>query len=358
MTPSVPNWVKGDAGLTRLALTDRQWNRQQVSFGRDPDHIEVTGGDGFEAKHLVSAELAKNCLNAGLWEVLLFVDEDGQKKLYYQSWFTFPLGHYKKVFEHNTGLSYWRHWYYLEHWFNPAGTAVRLDSLRRVIAEREVPATFDRDEMVLFDGEQVRKRRTTIAENVRTWGDFYDARKVRFAAFIPPGRYSVEHPWKNEYWRIDRFEKAILREVESPGSDSPLHELELVLSSTRNGEKVRFLVSGFDPEKLPRLAPQQYAGTMTATARDAAVRAYMPMGIGTPPFFQDYAALRNAPPHTSPFFSVALDDKDQWINHHDLAIDGPVLHRDDQESSVLHVYLLSYERHTLIGHWRVETRKE
>src|SRR5262249_16481508 len=29
MTPSLPEWTKRDAGLVQIALTDRQWNRQQ-----------------------------------------------------------------------------------------------------------------------------------------------------------------------------------------------------------------------------------------------------------------------------------------------------------------------------------------
>lgn len=79
MTPSLPEWTKADDGLRRIALTDRQWNRQQVSFGGPGSpHVEVSGGDGWEKDNLYSAELAKNCLNAGLWEVLLFVKEGGE----------------------------------------------------------------------------------------------------------------------------------------------------------------------------------------------------------------------------------------------------------------------------------------
>ncbi len=81
--------------MERIALTNRQWNRQQVRFDPHSSHIEVSGGDGFERDHLYSAALARNCLNAGLWEVLLFTQENGHKALYYQNWFTFPLGHYK-----------------------------------------------------------------------------------------------------------------------------------------------------------------------------------------------------------------------------------------------------------------------
>jgi hypothetical protein len=343
MTPGLPAWTKGDAGLQRIALTDRQWNRQQVRFDRGSPHLEVSGGNGFEEANLFSAELAKNCLNAGLWEVLLFAKEDGQKALVYQGWFTFPLGHYQRLFERNTGLPYWRHWYYLEHWFDPAGTPVRLDGLRRVTREREVPATFDRDEAILAAGEQARKRRTLIAENLLTWGDFTEGHKVRFATFVPPGRYSVAQPWKNEYWRLERFEKALLRDVVSPATGRPLSELELVFRD-RLGGVSRFLVSGFDLKALPQLPAADYARGL-----------YMPMGIGVPPFFQGYDELEKAPPDRSPYFGVLLDDAGRWVNHHEVAVDGPVLHRDAADPRLLHVYLLSYERHTLVGHFVVRT---
>jgi hypothetical protein len=350
LTPSLPEWTKADDGLRRIALTDRQWNRQQVRFDRGSPHLEVSGGDGFEAANLHSAELAKNCLNAGLWEVLLYFKENGGKALYYQCWFTFPLGHYKDVFEQNTGLSYWQHWYYLEHWFDPAGTLVPLEKLRRVTSEREVPATFDRDETTFAAGEQVRKRRTTLTENIVSWGDFFDSRPgrpVEFASFIPPGRYSVNHPWKTQYWRMDRFEKAILRRIESPATEQPLDELELVFTSSNSGETCRFLVSGFDLNALPQLPVPDYPHGL-----------YMPMGIGVPPFFQSYEELQRQPPDRSPYASVLLDPADHWIDHHSFGIDGPVMHRDEHDPNLLHVELLSYERHALIAHFQVRINPE
>jgi uncharacterized membrane protein YdjX (TVP38/TMEM64 family) len=340
MTPSEPAWTRSDADLERIALTDRQWNRQQVSFGRHSGHIEVAGGDGFEKANLVSAELAKNCLNAGLWEVLLFVRENGRKSLYYHNWFTFPLGHYKNLFEHNTGISYWKHWYKLEHWADPAGTIVRLDQLRTVQREQEVSARFDPKEELHIAGEQLNKRRTWDGANVRSWGDFYAGTRIRFATFSPPGRYDLGKPWKNEFWRFTRFEKAMLRDIVSPAASRTLQELELVFDHPETGVRSRFIVSGINVKKLPRLPEAQYPEGV-----------YMPMGIGVPPFFQSYAELRKNPPHKSPYFCVLLDTKDRWINHHDVAVDGPVLHRDKNRSDLLHVYLLSYERHSLIGHF-------
>ncbi len=345
-TVNPPAWAKDDPGLLRIALTDREWNRQQVRFGGpDSPHVEVSGGDGWEKDNLYSAELARNCLNAGLWEVLLFTKEGGEKTLYYQGWFTFPLGHYKHLFEHNTGLPYAKHWYYLEHWLDPVGTPVPMAKLREVVSEREVPATFDTSERVIASGEQARKRRTTVAKNVVTWGDFFDGRTIRFAAFIPPGRYSLAHPWKNEYRRMDRFEKAILREVKSPATDKRLHEIELVFSSSKRGGTSRFLVSGVDLASLPQLPVADYPKGM-----------YMPMGIGVPPFFQAYNELETNPPHESPYVSVLLDENDRWIDHHSFAIDGPVLHRDESDPDLLHIYLLSYERHSLIAHIVLRTQ--
>jgi hypothetical protein len=345
MTPSLPEWARADAGLTRIALTDRQWNRQQVHFDRGSGHLEVTGGDGFEMKNLYTAELAKNCLNAGLWEVLLFVEEEGQKALCYHGWFSFPLGHYRQLFERNTGLSYWKHAHYLEHWFDPAGTPVRLEGLRRVLDEQDVSATFDPSEPILAAGEQVGKRRTTLAANLRSWGDFFDNQhRVRFAQFIPPGRYSVSHPWQNQYGRLSRFGHAIMRKVLSPAASEPLDELELVFTDAQ-GNPCRFLVSGFELAKLAQLPAREYFRGL-----------YMPMGIGTPPFFQTYDDLQKNSPHKSPYFSLMLDGQDRWINHHDLAVDGPVMHRDINDPSLLHVYLLSYERHSLIIHVIVQTQ--
>jgi hypothetical protein len=344
LTPGEPEWTKQDPHLERIALTDRQWNRQQVSFRRESPHIEVSGGNGFEVEDLYEAKLAKNCLNAGLWEVMLTVSEHGGKACYYHGWFTFPLGQYKRLFEHNTGLAYWKHWYKLEHWSDPVGTPVQLDGLREVIRERDVAARFATDEPVIFAGEQVRKRRTVDAENILAWRDFFDGRKVQFATFTPPGRYDVRRPWHNEFERLSCFVGAVHRDIRSPAQSEPLQELELIFQDRQTHELSRFIVSGFNASALPQLPQDSYPDGL-----------YMPMGIGVPPFFQSYDELVQNPPHRSPYFCVLLDSQDRWINHHDVAIDGPVIHRDENDPTILHVYLLSYERHSLIGHYIVCT---
>jgi hypothetical protein len=159
MTPSVPAWTKRDPNLERTSLADHQWNRQQARFARGSEHLEISGGNGFERDNLIEGDLAKNCPNAGLWEVLLYDHEDGQKKLSYQGWFTFPLGYYKAIFEHNTGISNWKHFYQLDHWSDPAGIRLNLGGLRTVLDERTTPAEFLAREPIFAYGEQRRKLR-------------------------------------------------------------------------------------------------------------------------------------------------------------------------------------------------------
>ena len=77
----------------------------------------------------------------------------------------------------------------------------------------------------------------------------------------------------------------------------------------------------------------------------------MPMGIGVPPFYQNYDQLKNSPPSENYYMSVLLNQKGEWVDHHSVGIDGPVIHKDINDSKVFHLYLLSYERHSLVAHY-------
>jgi hypothetical protein len=81
------------------------------------------------------------------------------------------------------------------------------------------------------------------------------------------------------------------------------------------------------------------------------------MGIGVPPFYQSYEDLKKSHPYESPYFSVLLDSKDKWIDHHHLAVDGTAMHLDKDNPNLLHLYLLSYERNTLIAHFTIDLKK-
>ncbi|MBK6929710.1 MAG: hypothetical protein IPH12_02185 [Saprospirales bacterium] len=54
----------------------------------------------------------------------------------------------------------------------------------------------------------------------------------------------------------------------------------------------------------------------------------------------------------SPRFCLLTDSKNHFLDSHEAGIDGPLLHRDT--AGQLHIWLLSFERHSLVGHYVVE----
>ncbi len=216
--------------------------------------------------------------------------------------------------------------------------------LRKVIDEQDVATQLPLDEKIIVAGEQSRKIRTTQAINLRTWKDFYNEdNEIRFASFLPPGFYNNDQPRNNEYWRISKLEKAILRNVQPLGVPELLQEIELVFKDKKTDEQNKLFISGVNIKQLPQLPVEKYFEGL-----------YLPMGIGVPPFYQSYEELKQNPPYKSPYFSVLLDSQDKWIDHHTVAVDGPVMHLDLDNPELLHLYLLSYERHTLIAHFLID----
>jgi|GEM_PF-316548 hypothetical protein len=344
--PKVPDVAKNDKNLELISLVSREWNRQQVSFSPDSEHLEMIGGDGFEKENLYSVELARNCLNSGLWEIFLNVEENGNKTQYYHGWFTFPLGQYKKVFENINSISYWKYWLRLEKWQNPAGKAIDLELLRSITNETEVKAEFPQDERIIVTGEQTRKIRNIMAKNLITWEDFYNNNnQIRFATFRKPGFYDPKTPWGHQYWRIGKFEKAILREIQSKTNAQALQEIELIFSDTRNGDTNKIIIGGIDLQALPQLPTTEYNKGL-----------YRPIGISLTPFSQSYEELKLNPPEKIPYYSAILDAENRWLDNHSLGVDGVVMHRDAQNPNLLHAYLLSYERHTLISHYLIDLK--
>lgn len=340
LVAAVPSWLQPDPELTKIALIDREWNRQQVRFRRDSPFVRVhQGGDGFEQRALSRVDLARNCLNAGLWEALLFTTEDGEDRVYEHVWFTFPLGLYKQLFEHVNGLSYWDHWWTLEHWVSPEGAPVPLERLRTVEQEWPVQAVARWDEPPSTRGEQRLKRRNIFSGPVRTYRDWY-TQPIQFASFIPPGRYSVRHPRDTQLEYLAEFTGGVLRRVHMSSQPGSRIELELAFRHRRTGESTRLIFGGLDVASLPVLSPAEYERGWQ-----------VPMGIGNPGFFEAYDELAAHPPRQRTFYAFHLDAQNRWLDHHAIGVDGPLLHWDRDDPSLLHLYLLSYERHALLNHF-------
>lgn len=336
---AVPPWVKADPDLTKIGLIDREWNRQQVRFSRTSPHVHVREGeDGFEQRALSRVDLARNCLNAGLWELLLFTTEDGEERVYEHLWFTFPLGLYKQLFEQVNGLSYWSYWWSLEHWVDPSGTPIRAGGLRTVEREWPIQATVGWDEPVSAMGEQVRKRKNILTPVGATYRDWY-TQPVRFTSFIPPGRYSRAHPRETQLHYLAELTGAIVRRVKLKEDTHSLFEIELTFRSSKTGESTRLILGGLDWVEIPVASPEQYDRGWQ-----------VPLGIGNPSFFESYEQVVASPPIQRTFYGFHLDAQNRWLDHHAIGVDGPLFHWDADDPSLLHLYLLSYERHALLNH--------
>ncbi len=347
LVAAVPPWVKADANLTKIGLIDREWNRQQVSFRRDSPYVRVhSGGDGFEERAVSRVDLAGNCLNAGLWELLLFTVEEGEERVYEHTWFTFPLGLYKQLFERVNGLSYWDYWWSLEHWNDPSGTPVPLDQLRTVVHEWPVHVRVAWEEQPMARWEQRLKRKNIQAPPIYTYRDWY-TQPIQFSSFIPPGYYSLAHPRDTKLHYLAEFRGATLRQIRLKDDEQPLFEIELRFQDSKSQDPNRLVFGGLALGTLPVLSPREYEKGWQ-----------VPMGIGNPSFFESYDYLEAHPPMQRSFYGFHLDSQDRWIDHHSVGVDGPLLHRDAADLSIVHLYLLSYERHALVNHFVISCPKD
>lgn len=339
--PTMPEWVKGDRNLQIITLTEREWNRQQVIFETQDPSLSILGGDGYEKNHLYSVELVRNSLKAGLWEILLYAKEEGKKVLLYQGWFTLPLGHYKTTFEKLNHISYWRHWFRLEYWVSPAEKKLNLNRLRKIFSEMAATSVDYSKERIFAYGEQERKLRCFTASNVMTWEDFPRFKDcVHFPMFIAPGTYQNKKLCKNEYEKISSLTQIQLRAIESPNSLKLLNEIELTFQDDTTQNTYSLILGGIDFDDIPSLPVESYPEAPL-----------FPFGIATPPVFQKYALLAKAPPLVSPLFCVFLDKDHRWVDPHKVALEGVIVHKDATDSRLVHLYLVSYQRHTLVGHY-------
>ncbi len=148
-------------------------------------------------------------------------------------------------------------------------------------------------------GEQALKRRNILTPVTATNGDWY-RQPVRFASFIPPGRYSIRHPRDIQLHYLAELTGATLRRVRSPNGPNSFTEIELAFRSNQTGESTRPIVGGLDLATLPAVPPEEY------------VRGWqVPFSIGNPGFFESYDEAVNNPPTQRTFYGFHLDGQNR-----------------------------------------------
>ncbi len=332
--PTLPNTIKEDPYLSLLSLVNQEWNRNQVRFGGK----EFTSTN----KAIVRVDLARNCLNAYLWEVILYADQDGEQLPLAHGWFNFPKPLYAEFFQRFNGVPFSTYAKSLENWVDPPSKPVDLALLRTVIDTMGTTFTDSSDSMYPLAGARKKKFKEIIRPfPFRTMRDL-QSDSTQFATFSPPGMYNRSDPRHTELGRLYHLKNIIALNVKSRIDGETLQELQLTFLDSSGTRKTRLIIGGIDLASMPELT--------TANANNGWKA---PMGFSTHTFYETYAEHEQCRTATNPYYAFIADADGNWLDSHKIGVDGPLMHFSDTGHKELEVWLLSFERHALIAHFDI-----
>lgn len=334
LIPTIPDDVKSNEYLSYISCVNQEWNRNQVKF-IDNEFLATLPG-------IVRVDLARNCLNAYLWEVILYIEEEGQVLPYSHGWFDFPHDLYAQLFEEKNDIPFTKYKEPLENWIDPESKGVDLSLLREVIDTLEMDVHDRSDNMYPLKAARKKKFKEIIyPETFSTMRDL-QSDSTLFATFTPPGFYNRKDPRTTELGRIHELQSAELYQTEKESSGKSLHELQLSFSHKDNESTTTLVVGGIDFDEIPVLEESEANKGWKNS-----------MGIGNHSFYESYEKHIATKAQDSPYYGLILDEDGKWLDSHKVGIDGPIFHFSDQEKSVLHLWILSFERHALVGHYEI-----
>lgn len=332
--PSIPNHLKDDRYLSHLAVINQEWNRNQIRFEKG----EFTSSD----PKITRVDLARNCLNSYLWELIVYTEESGVRKPYAHGWFTFPKALYAELFKQRNGVDFEAFAPVLTQYVVPESKEVNKNVLRKVVDTLTVETSDLSDTMYPLKGARLSKRKEIIYPSDFTTMRDLQTDHTRLATFLPPGFYSKSDPRTTELGRIREVESVHLLETNHSFAEGKTNELD-VLFSDSTGRKTHFVVGGIDFETLPKLP-----------ALDAHLGWKSSMGFSNHTFYETYQEHEACSSQSSPYYAYLSDGEGKWLDSHELGIDGPILYWDAHIPNRLHLWLLSFERHALVGHYQID----
>lgn len=336
--PTIPARFQGkDDYLCEITLVNQEWNRNQVNL--NSDKFSSTNDD------IVRLDISRNCLNAYLWEVIAYTEEEGKVVPLYHGWFDFPSALYAKLFEEKNSEDYADYKKPLEKWIDPENKTFDFNLLRNIEEEIAIDYTDKSDEMYPLKGARLKKYKEIIVpDTFQTMRDL-QSDSTTFATFSAPGYYNKKDPRHTELGRFYTLENVALKRTSCEGK-SDLRELKFTFSD-RNGDRVTHLYFG-------GLMMDQFPELSVEAANDGWKNS---MGFGNHPFYQDYKEYTSWSASTSCYYGFLTNEKDQWLDSHKVGIDGPIIHWDAKKKNRLHVWLLSFERHALVGHYVIDIKR-
>lgn len=343
--PTIPDYAKKDEYMSLVAVLNQEWNRNQVKWNSSDLENVTSKNFVVNGETITRIDIARNCLNSYLWELIFYANEEGKDKACYHGWFDFPKNLYAELFEERNNEKFEDYAKYLENWLDPPNKELNLGNIREVITKKaSVPFQNRSNEMYPLKGERKKKEIEIIYPTTYSKMSDFHTDSAKFATFSQPGYYNREDPRHTELGRFQKINNVAYHSTKSHSGD--VYD-ELVFEFERHaGEKTMFVFGGINLNDLPHLS-----------AEDANSGIQYSMGIGNHPFYEDCNSHEKCCSKINPYFGVLLDVEGNWLDSHKIGIDGPLLHLDEKDSNILHVWLLSFERHALVGHYEVYLNK-
>jgi hypothetical protein len=331
--PSIPPHIKKDNYLSFLAVLNQEWNRIQVKFDAK---LFKAQGKGLEKNMITRFDIANNCLKKGLWELLAFNNDS----LYYQSWFDFPDNLYNELFLKRNGISIDQYNTILKNYSFEKGKAIDFLALRTAKTSKNVTFNTLNNQYYPLEGERASKLKNIVFPTEPTIINDFLTDKTTYATFSPPGQYTSADPRKTQLSRFQQLEKVTLSQTVSANAKaSNAQELHLYYTNNAKTMTTHYVIGGLDLDKLPILTPDKLH---TGWQR--------PMGISNHSFYSAYKDFTGNSSLENAYFSFLLNENREWLDSHEVGIDGMLLYRAAEDTDKIHAYILSFERHSFVGH--------
>ena len=284
-------------------------------------------------------KIANNCLRAGLWELVLEKKkDDGSTGMVYHGWFDFPLDHYAALFQEANGMSFDVARGMVVSYPSFGGFQFPLEQLRTVMGEHVVAA--DAINTHLADAldrlpEQTRKAHLVMNPGITTYADYVAPanQPIRVAEFSEPGFYNLEKPCSFDLTWLAKPESIAWRNVKGVQAPTELQELEITYAGGK-----RLVIADEAIASLP---------VRTAPPTKESETSRLTFGIGTPDIYATLAERKAEVEGGRANYLLLLDRDGNHLDNHSAGCDRVYLWRTATD---LHVYLIGYERMTIVSH--------
>jgi hypothetical protein len=325
LVPRVPAAARGNADLTKIALLQREFNRNEV-------HHDIGGGLDFS--------IANNCLRQGLWEVKLAETRAGKTVTLYHGWFDFPKTPYGTLFQEVNRIPYAEWDPLFSNYPKLSGMPVPLTALRRVSAETPIARVdLHAGDPLQRLPEQTGKVKFLLTP-VAAYGEFAAPGKqpIVTAKFSEPGFYNPDDPMKFDLGWISHPKRTVVRKVVSPAGGAPFSEIEI---DYENGNRILFADSRIDSLAPRSSAPEAENDVLKIVS-----------GIGTPVIHAKAAERAAELAEDRPRYLFLLDASGALADNHFGGVDGIYLWKDTP--SRLQVWIVGYERIAFVSHATID----